>query len=643
MECAIVTLAVGSMSQKMLTLVKPFFKAYSKKIGADFIVIDKPIVNTHASHLEKFQIYNLFEKYERIAYLDVDIIVQETTPNIFDAVPVDKIGIVYDNTDNTIRSLNRVREIQNVQRSLEDVNWIEGYANSGVIVLSAMHKKVFSHPELREKFQSGFKDQTLINYNFHKYGFKLHKLDKKFNGMEINGFSSRDKNPKSNKTGNNKINAYCMHFANEGNKIVQMYRVASRLVIKDPILKSEVKDALININQFVKNQEAKDLRISKTRREIPKKNNNNKSLSKTGINANSIVNPNEVDLYYDISELGWSMYLAAHLKYLYRQGKRVGVICPASRKVLYRDCTEVILPMPRLFNDKFGSYPSDGNHLFDHKKNIRIRDHNLLSRPFKRSYPRFNIITKYSKFEGHRIFEPYEHDIKMEKYCKEIFGNKPVIIVFPRHRTSKFRCRNIPRPSWVNIIRALCRAFPQAMIVSIGAINGAFDINISENNYRNLVIHNNDETLDILVALCNSGQAICTVGNQSGTVKIALLCKTPTYIFGDEKERHSDIENWSKTDCGFWEVKLTSDGYAIPRFQEMVKDIISFAGKYYYKFKQRNVIVQQDIVEKERVRPTSKKIISSAPRHKKLTKTPPPTSKFSKSSISSTTNIILQK
>ena len=332
-------------------------------------------------------------------------------------------------------------------------------------------------------------------------------------------------------------------------------------------------------------------------------------------------------LYYDISELGWSMYLAAHLKYLYQQGNRVGIICHKSKEVLYRDCTEVIFPIPRLFRDKFGSFPSDGNHLFDHRLNKRIKDHGLLSRPFKRSYPKFNIITKYNKFEHERIFEPYQHSFEMELVCKELFGQKPVIIVFPRYRTSKFKCRNIPRGGWINIIRSLCKSFPDALIVSIGSVNGAYDINISEKNYRNIVNHNNNETLDILVTLCNTGHAIATVGNQSGTVKIALLCGTPTYIFGDEQDRHTDHENWSKTDCGFWKSRLTNEGYEIPNFHGMIKDIISFIGKQYYKFK-------QDGFKPQKKSDTPKTL------NKRVTKTPPPISKFQNSVGVPTTNIM---
>ncbi|PIE53416.1 hypothetical protein CSA37_01500, partial [Candidatus Fermentibacteria bacterium] len=40
------------------------------------------------------------------------------------------------------------------------------------------------------------------------------------------------------------------------------------------------------------------------------------------------------------------------------------------------------------------------------------------------------------------------------------------------------------------------------------------------------------------------GCARAAVGNQSGTVKMTLLCGTPTFIFGHEVHRHTVTENW---------------------------------------------------------------------------------------------------
>ena len=85
--------------------------------------------------------------------------------------------------------------------------------------------------ELRKDFDSQFRDQTLINYNLFKNNYKFFPLETRFNGMEINGFSSRIEN-------SNKTNAFIMHFAHEGDKAEQMRKVVEELEAnnEDPIL-----------------------------------------------------------------------------------------------------------------------------------------------------------------------------------------------------------------------------------------------------------------------------------------------------------------------------------------------------------------------------------------------------------------------
>jgi len=51
------------------------------------------------------------------------------------------------------------------------------------------------------------------------------------------------------------------------------------------------------------------------------------------------------------------------------------------------------------------------------------------------------------------------------------------------------------------------------------------------------------KTLDMMVAFCNTKLARAAIGNQSGTVKMTLLSGTPTFMFGDEKQRHMITEN----------------------------------------------------------------------------------------------------
>ncbi len=79
----------------MANLTLPFLKYYANKIGADFIILNNVVINGTVPHYEKFQLYDLLEIYDRILYIDIDVIVTEKCPNLFDIVPIDSFGIGY--------------------------------------------------------------------------------------------------------------------------------------------------------------------------------------------------------------------------------------------------------------------------------------------------------------------------------------------------------------------------------------------------------------------------------------------------------------------------------------------------------------------------------------------------------------------
>lgn len=104
----IVTLSIGEANNKILELTTPFFKAYSNKIGVDFDVISIPIINAHESlHYEKFQLKRYLTDYERVLYMDSDIVIQAHTPDMFKIVPETHIGAVYDSWHNDSRLTDR--------------------------------------------------------------------------------------------------------------------------------------------------------------------------------------------------------------------------------------------------------------------------------------------------------------------------------------------------------------------------------------------------------------------------------------------------------------------------------------------------------------------------------------------------------
>ena len=275
-------------------------------------------------------------------------------------------------------------------------------------------------------------------------------------------------------------------------------------------------------------------------------------------------------LFYDISELGWSRYISAHLNYLSKNNKKVSICCNKSREFLYRNISE-ILPIPQSYYDKFGSFLSASHHLHDPKNNIDIIDTDIISQPFKDEYPEYTVITDYSKFYNQRIFEPYKHSEESEKYCEKF---RKCILIFPRYRTSRFGRRNISEEKWITIIEKLCVEFPELDIISIGGKEGTLSIDLPFDNYYNLVPL--DDNLDILVCLCNT-KVVTSFGTQSGIMHIATLCKSPSFIIGhDPYDMGIYTENFTNADIKFFQTIETENGYRIDDIDILIDKVLNF-------------------------------------------------------------------
>ncbi|MEA5565344.1 glycosyltransferase [Anabaena sp. UHCC 0399] len=176
---AVVTLCIGK-EYSLGELTHPLLAAYAKKVDADFIVIDSEKLNLGYLHYEKYQIYDLLERYERIIYLDTDVIVTPECPNLFEIVPEEKFG-AFLVSNHTYFHDGSIKDIQN---ELGNINWERTYFNSGVMVVSQAHRQVFSVDNnllAWAKTKRAFIEQTILNYTIQKLGIEIHDIDYKFN------------------------------------------------------------------------------------------------------------------------------------------------------------------------------------------------------------------------------------------------------------------------------------------------------------------------------------------------------------------------------------------------------------------------------------------------------------------------------
>ncbi len=197
----VVTLVLGQSAEEIYSLSQQSLRFYSEKIGADFACIRENVFSDNhvPPHYTKLKIQEYLEQYDRVLFLDCDVIVSATTPNIFELVPEDAIGVV-----NEGALVDRSEAIKQVQKALGNLeSWKSGYFNSGVIVVSKLHKDLFVTPEI---FYLGlFREQSYLNWKARSLKYKICYLDKRYNYFFHPGASL-----------SSAYSAYIVHFAGWG-------------------------------------------------------------------------------------------------------------------------------------------------------------------------------------------------------------------------------------------------------------------------------------------------------------------------------------------------------------------------------------------------------------------------------------------
>ncbi|HMF32761.1 MAG TPA: glycosyltransferase [Candidatus Lokiarchaeia archaeon] len=204
------TLCIGEGAGGFATYSHPTFRRYADQIGADFICIDTPkikyqgcLTEIRPILFEKYQIYDILETYDRVLYMDTDILVTPHAPDIFEVVPYDQVAGVFE--DFGMDMADRRARIRAVQDALGNLGWTEGYMNSGVFVVSKPHREAFrlylEYPPFDCKYE-----QTSTNWYLRKVAGNILGLDYKWN---YQGISRVFYGPPHRK-------AYFIHYAGGG-------------------------------------------------------------------------------------------------------------------------------------------------------------------------------------------------------------------------------------------------------------------------------------------------------------------------------------------------------------------------------------------------------------------------------------------
>ena len=114
----------------------PTIKQYSKNIGSDYYEINdtnRRYPNYRPTY-EKYQMEYMLDEYDRIVWIDCDVIVNPKSPNIFDDVPYEKMSALFESPsyseDDTLRK--HTKNCKKMQDKLGDIGWTTGIFNAAI-------------------------------------------------------------------------------------------------------------------------------------------------------------------------------------------------------------------------------------------------------------------------------------------------------------------------------------------------------------------------------------------------------------------------------------------------------------------------------------------------------------------------------
>lgn len=193
-----------------LAAVETRFKDYAIKCNADFLNVEIPHDTEKPLLYKFFYIGNSLPKFDRYLVIDLDIIIKKNSPNIFDFVPKEKLGLYMESgAFHTVTGADsgeisvRWNCLNDLMKScgleflhMEKTYYFDNpfkYYNNGVVVYNKEHLNLHAgfSAEQKEKiykYNTVCLDQHLLNYAILKNNTKIYNLPVCFNQMPYNRY-----------------------------------------------------------------------------------------------------------------------------------------------------------------------------------------------------------------------------------------------------------------------------------------------------------------------------------------------------------------------------------------------------------------------------------------------------------------------
>ena len=167
---------------------RPTHEAYAKQLGIDYRILTSRCWPEISVLYEKFQIWRLFEyeKYDRILFVDADVLIRPDTCDLFDLVPEGKLGVFNEGFEKDLHA-RWILELM-VLGGGKPRGWVwDGwYVNTGVMILDRIHRDIFKDKPVGPQAHFRWGDQGYVNWYLQTHGgIPLYRLPKELNWMPM--------------------------------------------------------------------------------------------------------------------------------------------------------------------------------------------------------------------------------------------------------------------------------------------------------------------------------------------------------------------------------------------------------------------------------------------------------------------------
>lgn len=283
-----------------------------------------------------------------------------------------------------------------------------------------------------------------------------------------------------------------------------------------------------------------------------------------------------------MGEFGWELsHWAPHVRWLRAQykGKKLITASYPGRHPLYYNSVDEFWTLPSWFTDKkydcdcFEALSEDGHYaqLIEYFKEKLLKKYAPENLVWTKTPRGFNKVLRQN---NHVIFQKLIFTSSAGKTCREMIenhGNKPVVILFARAMSRKMfldinhnqpayvedlpdglPTRNWPRSHWEDLFESLYARYAKQITFVIGGTKGGSCLLDMGKKYPDVIDLTStpvNESLDLTIAFLN--HALCSVSSQSGPSHLSVQCGCPSFIYGDQQQRHVVDDNPLKTDVAF--------------------------------------------------------------------------------------------